>query len=203
MGLHDPFGHLKNKLWPKEGPGVKLPIWARPLKVENLPNFLMCRWHVTHRWKSFNKGYNFASGLISIEGLHTKLWAPKVVGVPTLGISGLPLRSPRKKWHLGASSVARHIVYYKGEGGGFPQVQAMVSLWVCVCLCFVGAPKCSNYALTKLLFRLCRFVWVIELLVNLLSLIPKLQHAPPPPKCYEPGSTPQLLFLPLSSLLDS
>jgi len=26
MGLHDPFGHLKHKLWPKEGPGVKLAI---------------------------------------------------------------------------------------------------------------------------------------------------------------------------------
>jgi len=23
MGLHDPFGHLKHKLWPKEGLGVK------------------------------------------------------------------------------------------------------------------------------------------------------------------------------------
>ncbi len=25
MGSHDPFGHLKHKLWPKEGPRVKLP----------------------------------------------------------------------------------------------------------------------------------------------------------------------------------
>ncbi len=25
-GSHDPFGHLKHKLWPKEGPGDKLPI---------------------------------------------------------------------------------------------------------------------------------------------------------------------------------
>jgi hypothetical protein len=26
MGLHDPFGHFKYKLWLKEGPGVKLAI---------------------------------------------------------------------------------------------------------------------------------------------------------------------------------
>jgi hypothetical protein len=26
MGLHDLFGHSKHKLWPKEGPGVKLAI---------------------------------------------------------------------------------------------------------------------------------------------------------------------------------
>ncbi len=25
MGSNDPFGHLKHKLWPKEGSGVKLP----------------------------------------------------------------------------------------------------------------------------------------------------------------------------------
>jgi hypothetical protein len=25
MGLHDPFGYFKHKLWPKEGLGIKLP----------------------------------------------------------------------------------------------------------------------------------------------------------------------------------
>jgi len=37
------------------------------------------------------EGYDVASGL------HTKLWAPKVVGVPILGISKLPLGSPGTK----------------------------------------------------------------------------------------------------------
>jgi len=27
MALHGPFGHLKHKLWQKEGPGVKLVVW--------------------------------------------------------------------------------------------------------------------------------------------------------------------------------
>jgi hypothetical protein len=26
LGLHDPFGYLKHKLWPKERLGIKLPI---------------------------------------------------------------------------------------------------------------------------------------------------------------------------------
>jgi len=26
MGLHDPFVYLKDKLWPNEGPRIKLPI---------------------------------------------------------------------------------------------------------------------------------------------------------------------------------
>jgi hypothetical protein len=36
MGSHDPFGHLKHKLWPKEGLGVKLPIWLPTTKSQDL-----------------------------------------------------------------------------------------------------------------------------------------------------------------------
>jgi hypothetical protein len=54
--------------------------------------------------------------------------APKVTGVPILGISRFPLGSPRTKCHLDVGPMASHRVYYKGEGGGFPQVRAMVSL---------------------------------------------------------------------------
>jgi hypothetical protein len=32
-----------------------------------------------------------------------------------------------KKCHLDASLVERQKIYYKGEGGGFPQVRAVVS----------------------------------------------------------------------------
>jgi hypothetical protein len=50
------------------------------------------------------------------------------VGVPTLGILKLPFESLGTKYHLGVGPVTMHIVYYKGEGGGFPQVWAVVSL---------------------------------------------------------------------------
>jgi hypothetical protein len=56
------------------------------------------------------------------------LWGPKVAGVPTLGISGLPFGRSRTKCHLDVCLVERHKVYYKGESGGFPQVRAMVNL---------------------------------------------------------------------------
>jgi hypothetical protein len=36
--------------------------------------------------------------------------------------------SPKTKCHLDVGLVERHKVYYKGEGGAFSQVQAMVSL---------------------------------------------------------------------------
>jgi hypothetical protein len=46
---------------------------------------------------------------------------------PTLGISGLSLGSPGTKCHLDVGLMERHKVYYKGKGGGFPQVQAVVN----------------------------------------------------------------------------
>ncbi len=101
---------------------------SRPLKVENCFDFLTGKWRARYRWKSFNKGYNFALDFISIKGLNAKLWAPKVAGILIVRISRLPLRSPGTKWHLGVGPMAMHIVYYKGEGGGFPQVRAMVSI---------------------------------------------------------------------------
>jgi hypothetical protein len=55
--------------------------------------------------KVFDEGYNFASNLISIRGLHTKLWGPKIVKVPTLRISRLPFET---KCHLDVGFVERH-----------------------------------------------------------------------------------------------
>jgi hypothetical protein len=78
--------------------------------------------------------------------------------------------NPGTKWHLGAGPMAKHREYYKGEGGGFLQVQVMVSL---VSPCFAHGEsmhqKCSNYTLTNLLFGLCRSMWVIKLFINLFS----------------------------------
>jgi hypothetical protein len=37
--------------------------------------------------------------------------------------------------------------------------------------------KCFNYALTNLLFGLCKFAWMINLLITLPSPISELQHA--------------------------
>jgi hypothetical protein len=56
---------------------------SQQLKVGNRPNLLACRWHATYRWKALDEGYNFVFDLI--KGLHTKLWASKVVKVPNFG----------------------------------------------------------------------------------------------------------------------
>ncbi len=48
------------------------------------------------------------------------------LGTPIGTISGLQLGSLGKKSHLDVASAERCREYYKGEGGGFPRVRAMV-----------------------------------------------------------------------------
>ncbi len=71
---------------------------SRPLKVGSHPDFLVCRWCATYFWKALNKGYNFALDLISIQVLHAKLWACKVVGVLVVIISGLSRQNAIWMW---------------------------------------------------------------------------------------------------------
>jgi hypothetical protein len=75
-----------------------------------------------------DEGYNFAIDLVAIRGLHKKLCTLKVTGVLIVGILGLPSGSPGTKSHLDVAPVERRRVYYKGEGGGFPQVRVVVNL---------------------------------------------------------------------------
>jgi hypothetical protein len=74
---------------------------------------------VTYRWKDLNEGYNFSLDFIAIEDLYTKLWAPKSGESHVWEFRGAHLGISRQKviwmWPLW--------IYYKGEGGGFPQVQ--------------------------------------------------------------------------------
>jgi hypothetical protein len=158
----------------------------------------MCRWHATHWWKALDKIYNFVSYLISIRGLHTKLWGPKVTGILTLAISGLPFGSPGTKSHLDVGLVERHKVYYKGEGGGFPQVRAVVSL---VSPSLPVARPSTKSAL-NMHWPLC--VGFMQVRMNSwclsLFLVPSQSSSTSfyPSKCYKPGNMPQLLACPMS-----
>ncbi len=96
-------------------------------KVGNRPNFDVSRRSVTWIWKDLEKSYKIASDLIPIGGLSRKLWMPKVPRVQPGTVSGLLLGSPGKKCHSDVAPAGSCREYYMGEGGGFPQVQAMVS----------------------------------------------------------------------------
>jgi hypothetical protein len=80
--------------------------------------------------------------------------APKLQESPLAQFRDSHAGVPGEKSHLDVGPVERCRVYYKGEGGGFPQVRAMMSL---VCLC------CPWLVLAPKVFQLCtnHLVWVV------------------------------------------
>ncbi len=62
----------------------------------------------------------------------------------------------REKSHLDVGSVASHRIYYKGEGGGFPQVWAVVNLVCPCCPWLVLAPKVLQLCTNHFMWVVCR-----------------------------------------------
>jgi hypothetical protein len=106
---------------------------------------------------------------------------------------------PGEKNHLDVGFVVSHIVYYKGKGGGFPQVRAVVSLVCPCCPWLVLAPKVFQLCTNHFVWVVCRPMWVSE--ACQLVLVPSRSFNMPlyPSKCYELRNVPWLLPLPLSS----
>jgi hypothetical protein len=129
MGLHDPFGLLKHKLWLKEWSGIKLPIWLLSTKSRELPQFLC----VQVVWDILLESSQWGLQL-SLRPHLNRRSTHKIMGFQSCGNLGT-------KWHLGVGFVTRHKVYYKGEDGGFPQIRAMMSL---MNLCLLVACPCTK-----------------------------------------------------------
>jgi len=175
----------------KKGRELNCQFDSRPQKVRNRPDLLSCRGHATYRWKALDESYNFAWDRIAIRVLFEKLWD---------AILGLPLGSPGKNSHLDVASVESCGVYYKGEGGGFPQVRAVVSLVCPCCPWLVLAPRVLQLCTNHSVWVVCKPVWVSE--ACQLFLVPSRSSNTPlyPSKCYELGSVLRLLlFLLLST----
>jgi len=141
MGLHDPFGHVKHKLWPKERSGVKLAIWLLTTKSQESPRFpyfqVACNIPLKRSWR----------GLQLCFRLHlNRRFSRKVIGLQSCrNLScenfGTFTWEFQDKWHLGVGLVAKKKMYNKGEGGGFPQVRAVVNF---VSSCLPVARPCTK-----------------------------------------------------------
>jgi len=111
----------------KKGQESKCQFDSQPLKIGNHIKLCAYRWHATYFCKTIDEGNDFALDLISIGNLHKKLWASKVLWVSILRILGLPNWDSWDKMTFGCNPHGYHKEYYKGEGGGLPQVQAVMS----------------------------------------------------------------------------
>jgi len=163
-------------------------------KVGNQPDLLGYRWRATYHWKALNESYNFALDCTSIRGLLVKLCG----SLQESQLARFHAGVPGEKNHLDVAPMERCRVYYKGEGGGFPQVWAVVSLVCPCCLWLVLTPKVFQLCTNHLVWVVCTPVWVNE--ACQLFLVPSRSSKTPlyPSKCCELGSVPRLLPLPLS-----
>jgi len=88
--------------------------------------------------------------------------APQSYESPNFGNFGTTFQSHVTKSHLDVGPMERHIIYYKREGGGFPQVRVMVSLVNSSCSWFVLVSKVLQLCTDHFVLVLCRPMWVIK-----------------------------------------
>jgi len=131
MGLYNSFGHLKHKLWPKEGPKVKLVVWFPTTKIQESTGFPCVQVACNIPLESFRQGLQLCFRLHLNQRSTRKVMGPQSRGSPNFGNFETPIwesqlwqfrgnGSPRTKCHLDVGLMERYRVYYKREGGGFP-----------------------------------------------------------------------------------
>jgi hypothetical protein len=97
MGSHDPFGHLKHKLWPKEGSGVKLIISPLTIKSCESPQFPYVKVACDILLKSSQRRLQLFFRTHLNQRFSHKVMGLQSCRSPTLGILGLPFGSPGTK----------------------------------------------------------------------------------------------------------
>jgi hypothetical protein len=186
MGSHCSFGHLKHKLWPKEGPGIKLPIWLLTRKSQESTRFtwlqMTCDIPLESSWRElqlcFRPHLNPRSTrkVMLLQSRESSNWHD--------------FESPGREKPFGCSP--------RGEVQSFPQVRAVVNFVCQCCPWLVLAPKVFQLCTNHLVWVVCRPVWVSE--ACQLFLVPSRSSNMPfyPSKCCDLRSVPRLLPLLLS-----
>jgi hypothetical protein len=128
MPSHWQFGHLQLKLWAKEGPGVKLPVWLPTTKSQESTSSWRPIWACDMALERSQRGLQLWFRPRCDPTLQSGVMVVQSSRSPAGTISGLHFGSPGNLCHSDVASATSHKEYYMGEGGGFPWVRAVVSL---------------------------------------------------------------------------
>jgi hypothetical protein len=146
MGSHDPFEYFKHKLWPKKRAKIKLSIWLSTTKSQEWPWFT-CMQVLCHiPLESFQQGLQLCFRPQLNRRSAQRVMDFQSHGNPNFWNYGTPnLGVPRQNdiWVQGMWPSTKNII--RGEGGGFSQVQAIVSL---MSPCLPMARLCTKNAPT-------------------------------------------------------
>jgi hypothetical protein len=185
--------HLTHKLWSKEGSRVKLPVWLPTRKSREWTRFTYLQRTCDIPLENSRQELQFFFRL-HLDPRSSR----KIMGLQSHGsLHWRDFETPtRESWER-KTYVVSHRVYYKREGGGFPQVRAVVSFVCPCCPWLVLAQRVLQLCINHLVWVVCRPMWVIE--ACQLFLVPSRSSNTRlyPSKCWELGNVPRLLFVPL------
>jgi len=128
MASHWPFGHLQPKLWAKEGPRVKLAVWLPTTKSRKSTSSRRRLGECDTELESSRRELQLQFRTCLDPSLGRGVMVVQSSGSPARTLSGLHFGSPNKMCHSDVASSTSRREYYKGEGGGFPRIRAVVSL---------------------------------------------------------------------------
>ncbi len=141
MGSYDPFRYLKDKLWPKEGPRVKLPIWFPTTKSKKIA-LLTCVKMLCHiSLESYRRGlqvffkhhfnWRYAQNVMGLQNC-------KSLNFENFRTSNLGVSGQNDIWVLGSST---NNTIRGGKVVVSPKSPSWWGLWIRVCSWLVRAPK--------------------------------------------------------------
>jgi hypothetical protein len=154
----------------KRGAGNQIDNLTPTTKSQESPRFLCVQVACDILVESSRQRLHLCYKLHFNQRFANKIMGPQSRRNPNFGNFETPTWESRDKCHLGANHMARHRIYYKGEGGGFPQVRTVVNL-VSPSLPMVHlAPKVLQLYIDQLI------VWLVQVCVSewLLVILPSL-----------------------------
>jgi hypothetical protein len=118
MPSHWQLGHLQPKLWAKEGPGVKLPVWLPTTKSRESTSSRRPIWVCDMALERSRRGLQVWFRRRRNPTLQSGVMAVQSSGSPVETISGLHFGSPGNLCNLDVVSTTSCREYYREYGGG-------------------------------------------------------------------------------------
>jgi len=114
---------------------------SRPLKVENRPNFLACKWRATYHWKSLDEATTLLQTSSPSKVCIQSYGAPKLRESQLWEFWDSHLGVPRQNaiWMWASWKGTEYTI--KGKVVASPKSEPWWVLWVRICPWFVLAPK--------------------------------------------------------------
>jgi hypothetical protein len=104
MGSHDPFGHLKHKLWSKEASRIKLAVWLPTTKNQKSTRFPCMQVTCDIPLESFWWGLQLCFTPHLNQRSEHKVMRPQSHRSPNFGNFGTPIWESRNKMSFGCGS---------------------------------------------------------------------------------------------------